>query len=144
MGSTTYIITITAGATGPLVLESSGCFYFILFYFLPPIFFQSINFSICPPFLPQMFTHRFYHSLPQTITTYHYYNLGCQYLLPHQFFSPIQQFFNFTTHFTTHVTTIFTTNHYHYLHRPPTMFSVPKRNTYKCFERPAKIFIASN
>ena len=26
----------------------------------------------------------------------------------------------------------------------PTMFSVPKRNTYKCFERPAKIFIAFN
>ena len=47
----------------------------------------------------------------------------------------IQQFFNFTTHFT-HFTTNFTTNHYHYCHPPPKTFSVPKRNTGKCFERP--------
>ena len=33
----------------------------------------------------------------------------------------------------------FTTNHYHYCHPPPTTFSVPKGNTGKCFERPAKI-----
>ena len=46
-------------------------------------------------------------------------------------FVPIRQFFNFTTHFTT--------NHYHYCQPPPTQFSVPKRNTGKCFERPAKI-----
>ena len=46
-------------------------------------------------------------------------------------FVPIRQFFNFITHFTT--------NHYHYCHPPPTTFSVPKRNTGKCFERPAKI-----
>ena len=49
-------------------------------------------------------------------------------------FVPIRQIFNFTTHFTT--------NHYHYCHPPPPppiMFSVPKRNTGKCFERPAKI-----
>ena len=52
-----------------------------------------------------------------------------------QIFVPIQKKFNFITHFTTH----FTTNHYQYCHPPPTTFSVPKRNTGKCFERPAKI-----
>ena len=53
-------------------------------------------------------------------------------------FVPIRKYLNFTTHFNTH----FTTNYYHYCHSPPpppTMFSVPKRNTGKCFERPAKI-----
>ena len=83
-----------------------------------------------------IFYHIFYHKLlPQTTII-----IGESISI----FVPIRQFFNFTTHFTTHVTTYFTTNHYHYLHRHPTTFSVPKRNTYKCFERPAKIFIASN
>ena len=48
-----------------------------------------------------------------------------------QIFVPICQFFHFTTHFTA--------NHYHYCHPPPLTFYVPKRNTGKCFERPAKI-----
>ena len=43
----------------------------------------------------------------------------------------------FTTYFNTNFRTNFTTNHYHY--PPPTIFYVPKRNTSKYFERPAKI-----
>ena len=187
-----YISTRTAGAAGPLVLESGNCFFFFFFFF-------TTNFCSNPTIF--QFHHNFYHKclphilpqiLPQTTTTNHYHNWGVNIYYHTNFFSPIQQFFNFTTnftthfyhifyhkfyhkllpqttiiiresistttpifvpirqffnfttHFTTYVTTIFTTNHNHYLHRPPTMFSVSKRNTYKCFERPAKIFIASN
>ena len=145
MGSTTYIITITAGAAGPLVLESSGCFYFILFYFFTTNFFSNpsifqFHHNFYHKYLPQILPH----SLPQTITTYHYYNWGVNIYYHTNCFLQSNNFSIFTTHFTTHVTTTFTTNHYNYLHRPPTMFSVPKRNTYKCFERPANIFIASN
>ena len=87
-----------------------------------------------------IFYHKFYHKLlPQTTII-----IRESISTTTPIFVPIQQFFNFTTHFTTYVTKNFTTNHYHYLHQPPTKFSGPKINTYKCFERPAKIFIVSN
>ena len=46
---------------------------------------------------------------------------------------------------------IYYTCYHNFYHKPlplspqtPTTFSVPRRNTYKCFERPTKICIASN
>ena len=64
------------------------------------------------------FYHKFYHKLLPLTTII----IGASISTTTPIFVPIQQFFNFTTHFTTHVTTIFTTNHYHYLHRPPQRF----------------------
>ena len=64
--------TITAGAAGPLVLESGGSVFFVFLYFTTHQFvFQSNNFSISPQLLPQIFTtdfyHKFYHKLlPET------------------------------------------------------------------------------
>ena len=63
MGSTTYIITITAGAAGPLVLESSGCFYFILFYFFTTNFFPIHQFFNFTTIFTTNVYHRFYHTV---------------------------------------------------------------------------------
>ena len=98
------------------------------------------------------FYHKFYHTflphilpqiLPQTTTTNHYHNWGVNIYYHTNFCSnlTIFQFYHIFYYTCYH-------KFYHKLlplsPRPPTMFSVPKRNTYKCFERPAKIFIASN
>ena len=65
-----------------------------------------------------IFYHKFNHKLlPQTTIL-----IGKSISTTTPIFVPIRQFFNFTTHFTIHVTTNFTTNHYHYLHRPPWRF----------------------
>ena len=115
-------------------------FFIFLFHhqFFSPIQ-QFFNFTtIFTTNVYHRFYHKFYHKLIPLTTII----IGVSISTTTPIFVPIRQFFNFTTHFTTHVTTILTTNHY--LHRPPTMFSVPKRNTYKCFERPANISIASN
>ena len=106
-------------------------------------------------FLPNptifQFHHNFYHKclpqilpqiLPQTTTTYHYHNWGVN-IYYHTNFCSQSELFSILPHILLHMlpqflpqttTTISTA--------PPTKFSVPKINTYKCFERPAKIFIA--
>ena len=136
-----YARTRTLGATGPLVLdpaEGVGSFFVVVFFlsfcllvflsfcifvflffclfvflhFCPFVFlyFCLFLFFPCCPFVFCLFVTTIIISGSISTTT--------------PIFVPIQQFFNFTTHFTT--------NHYHYCHPPPTMFSVPKRNTGKC------------
>ena len=109
---------------------SAFVFVFCVLYFTTPIFFpiqQFFNFTtIFTTTVYHRVYHKFYHKLlPQTTIM-----IGVSISSTTPNFVLIKKI-NFTTHFTTN----FSTNHYHYCHPPPTMFSVPKRNTGKCFER---------
>ena len=95
-------------------------FFLYFFAFLPFSLFIFLSFCLCAflPFCLFVFLSPLSYSLSP-------------YLLPNQFLFQ-SEIFSILPH-------IFTTNHYHYCHPPPTTFSVPKKNKDKCFERPAKI-----
>ena len=116
--------TRTAGAASPLVLESGGSVFFVLFfvflYFTTPIFVpirQFFNFTtIFTTNVYHIFYHKFYHKLlPQTTII-----IEVSISTTTQMFVPIQQFFNFTTKFyhtffTTYYNHIFYHKFYHKL-----------------------------
>ena len=81
-------------------------------------FYQQFYHTFLPHILPLI--------LPQTTATNHYHNWRVNIYYHTNLCSnlTIIPFYHTFYH------TCYTTNHYHYLHRPPTMFSVPKRNTY--------------
>ena len=109
-------------------------------YYHTNFFFQFDNFSILPQILPLIFTTYFtttfttnyYHKPYHNWEVYIYYHTNfCSNPTIFQFYHTFYQTFDhkFDQKF----------YHTHYHHRHPTTFFVPKRNTGKCFERPAKI-----
>ena len=84
-----------------------------------------------------IFYHKFYHKL---LHTNHYHNWGVNIYYHTNFCSNLNFFFNFTIHLLHMLPNI--------LSQTTTTISTDPHNvfctSYKCFERPAKIFIASN
>ena len=108
--------TRTAGAAGPLVIESGSSVFFCFFlYFTTPIFVPIQHFfNFTTIFTTNVYHrsyHKFYHKLlPQTTVI-----IGVSISTTTPIFVPIQQFFNFTTNFTTHFYHIF---YYKFYHKP--------------------------
>ena len=149
-----YTSTRASGAYGPLVLapaEGMGALRapflsFCLFAFLPFCLFVTTiiitGSNLCSNLTIFQFYHTFYHTFYQKF----YHHFFCHFVTTiiimgsisttTPIFVPIRQFFQF-----------YHTFYHTFYHKPlpvlpstpPTMFSVPKRNTGKCFERPAKI-----
>ena len=112
--------TRTAGAAGPLVLESGGCFFFFFyhqFFFSNPTIFQfhhNFYHKYLPQVLPQM--------LPQTTTTYHYHNLGVNIYYHTNFCSnpTIFQFYH----------TFYYTCYHNFYHKPLPLSPQPPHNIF--------------
>ena len=96
-----YEITRTAGAAGPLVLESGGSVFFVFVFCIFFVFYHT-NFCSNPTIFhfTTFFTTNYV--LPQTTII-----IGVSISTTTPIFVPIQQLFNFTKKFTTHFYHIF-------------------------------------
>ena len=110
-----YLLTRTAGAAGPLVLESGSSMFFCFVFF----FFVFYHTNFCSNLTIFQFHHKFHHKClpqvsPQTTTTNHYHNWVVN-IYYHTNFCSNPTIFKFYTNFTTHFYHIFYHKFYHKL-----------------------------